>query len=117
MTISEFVQSYKSSKYVNIEVRDQTIIGTLAPSQPSTETPLQFPAVTPPSQTEVAILPSQDSLKDIGITIDNSDSTAVKIIDTSSMHFWADLAPTIIGTVLFLGLFILLMGRMMANSG
>lgn len=33
------------------------------------------------------------------------------------MHFWADLAPTIVGTLLFLGIFILLMGRMMAGSG
>lgn len=33
------------------------------------------------------------------------------------MHFWADLAPTIIGTILFVGIFILLMGKMMSGGG
>lgn len=62
----------------------------------------------------MAILPTQDSLKDIGIDL-NAPLNTVKIIDTSSMHFWADLAPTIIGTILFIGLFVLLMGRMMSG--
>ena len=117
--ISEFVQSYKSGKYSTVEIRDFTIIGTLVGSEPSA-TPGQIDftglsqATTAPK--EVATLPAQDSLKDIGIDI-NAPLNTVKIIDTSSMHFWADLAPTIIGTLLFLGIFILLMGRMMAGSG
>jgi hypothetical protein len=44
---------------------------------------------------ETATLPAQDSLKDIGIDIDAPLHT-VKIQDTTSMHFWADLAPTLI---------------------
>gem|GEM_PF-3533523 len=34
--------------------------------------------------------------------------------DTTSLHFWADLAPTIVGSVLFLVIFLLLMGKMMS---
>ncbi len=69
------------------------------------------------SNTETSTLPTHDSLKDIGIDINAPINSSIKIIDTTSMHFWADLAPTIIGTILFVGLFILLMGRMMAGSG
>lgn len=37
VAISDFVQSYKSGKYSIIEIRDSTIIGTLAaPAEPST---------------------------------------------------------------------------------
>lgn len=115
--ISEFVQSYKSGKYSQIEVRDFTIIGTLAESQAIDPKQFDFSRIPQPAEVkETATLPAQDSLKDIGIDI-NAPLKSVKIIDTSSMHFWADLAPTIIGTLLFLGLFILLMGRMMAGSG
>ena len=116
--ISEFVQSYKTGKYSIVEVRDSTIIGTVARSEGTSTTPqFDFSAIAKEVPvTETATLPVQDSLKDIGIDI-NAPLNAVKIIDTSSMHFWADLAPTIIGTLLFIGIFILLMGRMMAGSG
>lgn len=117
VAISDFVQSYKTGKYSTIEIRDSTIIGTLAQvNEPATpEFGLSWIAQKT-SLTEQATLPVQDSLKDIGIDI-NTPLQTVKIVDTSSMHFWADLAPTIVGTLLFLGIFILLMGRMMAGSG
>jgi cell division protease FtsH len=117
--ISEFVQSYKGGKYETIEIRDHTIIGTLAWTESPTPLPsFDFAGIsqtTSPTK-ETATLPAQDSLKDIGIDIDAPLHT-VKIQDTTSMHFWADLAPTLIWTVLFLALFILLMGRMMSGSG
>jgi len=118
IAISEFVQSYKAGKYSIVEIRDSTIIGTIAGSEAPTTTPqFDFSAIAQDSSvTEKATLPVQDSLKDIGVDI-NAPLNTVKIIDTSSMHFWADLVPTIIGTLLFLGIFILLMGRMMAGSG
>lgn len=115
--ISEFVQSYKTGKYSMVEVRDFTIIGTLTNAPTPTTTQFDFSWIkTEDSPTEVAILPTQDSLKEIGIDL-NAPLNTVKIIDTSSMHFWADLAPTIIGTILFIGLFVLLMGRMMSGWG
>jgi cell division protease FtsH len=117
VAISEFVQSYKAGKYSIVEVRDSTVIGTIAGSETPTTPQFDLTWIAKEnSVTEKATLPVQDSLKDIGIDIDVPLNT-VKIIDTSSMHFWADLAPTIVGTLLFLGIFILLMGRMMAGSG
>ena len=113
VTISQFVQSYQSGKYGKIEVRDSTIIGTVGTPE-QVNNPL---APTESVVTETAILPSKDSLKDIGIDISTPANSAIGIIDTSSMHFWADLAPTLIGTILFIGLFVLLMSRMMAGSG
>ncbi len=111
--ISEFVQSYKTSKYSKVEVKDQTVIGTLAGQQePSAPVGFDF-ANTAPLNTETSTLPAHDTLSDIGIDIDAPVNSSIKIIDTTSMHFWADLAPTIIGTVLFIGIFILLMGKMM----
>ena len=117
--ISEFVQSYKAGKYSTVEIRDFSIIGTLVDTaNPVGAEKMDFVSLSesPTTQKEIATLPAQDSLKDIGIDI-NAPLNTVKIVDTSSMHFWADLAPTIIGTLLFLGIFILLMGRMMAGNG
>ncbi len=115
--ISEFVQSYKAARYSQIEVRDQTVIGTIA-GQDGDKKPVGFDFTsTVPLNTETSTLPLNDTLQDIGIDIDKPLNSSIKIIDTSSMHFWADLAPTIIGTVLFIGIFILLMGKMMAGGG
>lgn len=117
VAISDFVQSYKTGKYSAIEIRDSTIIGTLAQVNEPVTPEFGLSWISQKSATtEQATLPVQDSLKDIGIDI-NTPLHTVKVIDTSSMHFWADLAPTIVGTLLFLGIFILLMGRMMAGSG
>lgn len=114
--ISEFVQSYKNNKYSKIEISDQTVVGTLM-AEESSIPKAPFDLTATPANTETSTLPANDSLKDIGIDINAPINSSVKIIDTTSMHFWADLAPTIIGTILFVGLFILLMGRMMAGSG
>ena len=115
--ISEFVQAYKSNKYSQIEVSDQTVIGTIAGETASIpKVPFDFTS-SPSRNTETSTLPAHDSLKDIGIDINAPINSSIKIIDTTSMHFWEDLAPTIIGTVLFLVLFLLLMGRMMAGGG
>lgn len=113
--ISEFVQSYKASKYSKIEVRDQTVIGTLTGQDVVAPTGFDFSA--PTLNTETSTLPANDTLQDIGIDINTPINSTIKIVDTTSMHFWADLAPTIIGTVLFIGIFILLMGKMMGGSG
>lgn len=66
---------------------------------------------------EKAVLPLNDTLKDIGIDIDNPGTTKISVKDTTSLHFWADLAPTIVGSVLFLVIFLLLMGKMMSGGG
>lgn len=118
VTISQFVDSYKAAKYSKVEVRDQTIVGTLVQATPETSSVPNF-GINPQEAlpTETATLPAKDSLKDIGIDINQPLTTPISIIDTTSLHFWADLAPTIIGTLLFVGLFILLMGRMMTGSG
>lgn len=96
--ISEFVQSYKAGKYSTVEIRDFSIIGTLVDTaNPTGAEKMDFVSLSesPTTQKEIATLPAQDSLKDIGIDI-NAPLNTVKIVDTSSMHFWADLAPTII---------------------
>lgn len=69
------------------------------------------------SKKEKATLPLNDTLKDIGIDIDSPGTTKISVKDTTSLHFWADLAPTIVGSVLFLVIFILLMGKMMSAGG
>ena len=89
VAISEFVQSYKSGKYSTVEIRDFSIIGTVAGTEtPSLPEQIDFGSLSeaPSVQKEVATLPAQDSLKDIGIDI-NAPLNTVKIIDTSSMHF------------------------------
>jgi cell division protease FtsH len=85
--------------------------------QDETIVPSGFDFSTPSLQTETSTLPANDSLKDVGIDINVPLNSSIKIIDTTSMHFWADLAPTIIGTVLFIGIFVLLMGKMMSGGG
>ena len=123
MTISELVQSYKTGRYSALEVRDQTITGTLKEglsgetvvTPPSPAFSLIAPPVTP--KQEKAILPLNDNLKDLGIIIDNPGETKISVKDTTSLHFWADLAPTIVGSVLFLLIFLVLMGKMMSGGG
>ena len=44
-----------------------------------------------------AILPLSDRLSDIGISIDESGETSVEVADTRALHFWAEVAPTLIG--------------------
>jgi hypothetical protein len=101
VTISELVQSHKSGKYSAIEVRDQIVTATLKDSSISVAPPApvsSFSLVPAPdlSKKEKAVLPLTDSLKDIGIDIDNPGDTKISVKDTTSLHFWADLAPTIV---------------------
>jgi cell division protease FtsH len=114
--ISEFVQSYKAGKYTAIEVKDQVVTATLA-SWGEASTPWFGIASTTSPTKETSVLPLHDTLTDIGIEIAGAPQGAIKIVDTSSMHFWADLAPTLIGTVLFVIIFILFMGKMMSGAG
>ncbi|MEI6711385.1 MAG: hypothetical protein WCK88_04205 [bacterium] len=120
MTISDLVQSNKAGKYSAIEVRDQTVTATLKDSGVAASTPTPSFSLVPAvdlSKKEKAVLPLNDTLKDIGIDIDNPGTTKISVKDTTSLHFWADLAPTIVGSVLFLVIFILLMGKMMSAGG
>jgi hypothetical protein len=104
-------------------VRDQTITGTLqeglpgetVATPPSSAFSLIATQITP--KQEKAILPLNDNLKDMGIDIENPGTTKISVKDTTSLHFWADLAPTIVGSVLFLLIFIVLMGKMMSGGG
>ncbi len=122
VTISELVQSNKEGKYSAIEVRDQTVIATLKDTSWAVVVPPPAPAFSllPAEKTEKqekAVLPLNDTLKDIGIDIDNPGTTKISVKDTTSLHFWADLAPTIVWSVLFLVIFLLLMGKMMSAGG
>lgn len=102
VTISELVQSYKTGRYSALEVRDQTITGTLKEGLPgeTVVTPpipafsLMATPITP--KQEKAVLPINDNLKDMGIDIENPGETKISVKDTTSLHFWADLAPTIV---------------------
>lgn len=107
--ISEFVQAYKAGKYSLVEIKDNVISGV--PVMDTSSSPLSAFTKTSNNR-EIATLPVSDSLKDIGIDI-SAPLNSVKIVDTTSLHFWSDLAPTIIGTLFFLIIFVLLMGRMM----
>lgn len=123
VTISELVQSYKTGRYSALEVRDQTITGTLKEGLPgeTVVTPpipafsLMATPITP--KQEKAVLPINDNLKDMGIDIENPGETKISVKDTTSLHFWADLAPTIVWSVLFLLIFLVLMGKMMSGGG
>lgn len=121
VTISELVQSNKAGKYSAIEVRDQTVTATIKDTgTPPVSAPVPSFSLVPAtdlSKKEKAILPLNDTLKDIGIDIDNPGDTKISVKDTTSLHFWADLAPTIVGSILFLLIFILLMGKMMSAGG
>lgn len=122
VSISDFVQSYKNGKYSEIEVRDQIITAVLkdqSNSSSDSPTPVLMPVISSsvPKMKEKAVLPVNDNLSDIGISIDTSGETKISVKDTTSLHFWADLAPTIVGSILFLLIFILLMGKMMSAGG
>ncbi len=99
VTISELVQSNKEGKYSAIEVRDQTVTATLKDSRTAVSAPIPSFSLVPASdlsKKEKAVLPLNDTLKDIGIDIDNPGETKISVKDTTSLHFWADLAPTIV---------------------
>ncbi len=66
---------------------------------------------------EIAILPTNDSLKELGF-FDKDAKVEVKIKDNSSDKFWSDIFPTILAFVLFFVVAMFLIGRMgwMANN-
>ena len=68
--ISEFVQSYKSGKYSEVEVRDQNIVATLAGQNTSNAPVVGFDfSKTQSVSQETSVLPLNDTLADIGIDI------------------------------------------------
>ena len=115
VTISEFVQAYKENKYSKIEVTDETISGTIKTANENPAPNLSFGTFAVES-VETSILPSKDSLKDIGIDIASPTNT-IAIVDTSFSHFLADLIPAILGGILLIGIFVLLMSRMAGGPG
>lgn len=112
--ISTFVSSYKSGKYSKIEIKDNII--TWIPIDNSVISNPLFASQKNQVAKEFSVLPLTDSLKDIGIDI-SAPLNSVSIIDTTSLHFWSDLAPTIFGTIFFLLLFVFLMSKMMSGAG
>jgi len=68
-------------------------------------------------QTHTTILPSNDSLKDLGLKNPEIETT-ISVKDKTSEKFWASMIPTIIAFVLFFVIAIFLISRMwgMANN-
>ncbi len=66
---------------------------------------------------DVAILPSHDSLKDLGLKNPNID-TLIKVKDNSSEEFWNEMLPTILTIILFWVVAFFILGKMwwMANN-
>lgn len=103
LPISEFVDKFESGAYERVEIRDQKVKGILKGGSAELGT----------QQIDTAILPVQDRLSDIGLLGARDNDTIVEIADTRAMHFWAEMAPTILGLILFIGLGIFLLSRMM----
>lgn len=118
VSISQLVQSYKEGKYASLEVKDQIVVAVVKDTswKPATPPVQQFGFLPIASQdvSEKAVLPLNDNLKDIGIDIEAPNDAIIAVKDTTSLHFWADLVPTIVGSILFLVIFLLLMGKMVS---
>ncbi|MCP4523502.1 MAG: ATP-dependent zinc metalloprotease FtsH [Candidatus Gracilibacteria bacterium] len=69
------------------------------------------------TQRDIVILPSNDSLKDLGLR--NPDiETQILIKDNTSSIFWSNMIPTIIGFVLFFAIAMIILSKMggMSNN-
>ena len=99
VVLSEFIDNFYAQTYTSVEIKDQKIIATK--SDESIDT---------------SILPLNDRLTSIIQLRQTPDGeqilATVDIVDTSAARLWASLAPTIIGLILFIGLAVLLMGKM-----
>jgi cell division protease FtsH len=60
---------------------------------------------------EVVILPTNDSLNDLGLR-NPEVQTQIKVKDNTSSQFWSGLLPTIIGFGLFFIIAMLILGKM-----
>lgn len=110
LPISEFVEKYNQQVYKKIEVKDQKVKWFLeVPSKLWSNQEEEY---------EISILPVTDRLTDLWFFPKDADNpTPVEIIDTKAMHFWSNLAPTLIGLVIFVGLGVLLLTKMMQGWG
>ena len=67
------------------------------------------------TQREIVILPTNDSLSDLGLR-NPEITTQIKVKDKTSEQFWGAMIPTIIGFVLFLVIALIILSKMWGMS-
>jgi len=110
ISLSELSENYSNSEYSEILIDGNKAIATLSGGT-VTENGVEKQRV------QTAILPERDSLSDLGLQ--NTDiTTNVEVKDLTSSKFWAEMLPTILLVILFLGIGLFLISRMwgMANN-
>ena len=108
VSLNEMLNNFESGEYTVLEIRDQKI------SAEHKEVLSQQNGVVVKQFDEV-ILPNNDGLADLGF--DFNAETPIKVIDTSTSKFWAELAPTLIATILFVILLVFIMSKIAGQGG
>jgi len=104
ISLSELSENYSNSEYSEILIDGNKAIATLSGGT-VTENGVEKQRV------QTAILPERDSLSDLGLQ--NTDiTTNVEVKDLTSSKFWAEMLPTILLVILFLGIGLFLISRM-----
>lgn len=103
-------QKFSSGAYTEIEIDGNKAIATLVGSG----TVVNGTTILP---RDIAILPSNDSLNDLGLKNPNV-KTNILVKDKTSQKFWSEMLPTIIAFILFFVVALFLISRMggMANN-
>jgi cell division protease FtsH len=110
--LNEMTANYESGAYEEIVVRNNMIEA----KRPSTENPVNGKMIIS-RDVDRTILPDNLKITDIGISTNSKNPTKVTIDDTTvSRAFW-DIVPSILGTLLFVGLLFFLFGRMGGGGG
>ena len=95
IAISQLLQSFHSGKYSKLEIEGEEITATL---KEKNKTP------------EKAVKPSNDTLKDLGLT-NPPEGTTVTIKSLASYHLWMNIALNILPIILIVGLILFFMGK------
>lgn len=103
-------QNYNQGLYKNIEINANKATATLSGATVEENGLEKIPRHT-------VVLPTSDSLKDLGLK--NPDiATEITVIDNTSKNFWTGILPTILAFVLFWVIAFAIIGKMggMANN-
>jgi cell division protease FtsH len=110
--LNEITSNYQSGIYEEIVVRNNTIEAKRSASENIVNGKRIISR-----NIDRTILPDNLKITDIGISTDTKNPTKVTIDDTTvSRAFW-DIVPSILGTLLFVGLLFFLFGRMGGGGG
>lgn len=103
-------QNFIDEKYSEVIIDGNKAIATLSGSK-TEENGIQK------VKREIVVLPTNDSLNDLGLR-NPEVSTQIKVKDNTSSQFWWGLLPTIIGFALFFIIAMLILGKMggMSNN-